>query len=40
VVVVAGRNGGVWLGDLVGWHSGFGFTNLLLENFEGPFVLV
>lgn len=33
VVVVAGRNGGVWLGDLVGWHSGFGFTNLLLEKF-------
>lgn len=40
VVVVAGRNGGVWLGDLVGWHSGFGFTNLLLEKFEEQFVLV
>ena len=38
VVVVAGRNRGVWLGDLVGWHSGF--TNLLLEKFEESFVLV
>jgi hypothetical protein len=40
MVVVAGRNGGVWLGDLVGWHSGFGFTNLLLEKFEEPLVLM
>lgn len=40
VVVVAGRNGGVWLGDLVGWHSDFGLTNLLLEKFEEPLVLV
>ena len=40
VVVVAGRNRGVWFGDLVGWHSGFGFTNLLLKKFEEPFVLV
>jgi hypothetical protein len=40
VVVVAGRNGGVWLSDLVGWHSDFGLINLLLEKFEEPLVLV
>jgi len=40
VIIVAGRNGRVWLGDLVGWHSDFGFINLLLEKFEDPLVLV
>lgn len=40
VVVVAGGNGGMWLGDLVGWHSDFGLINLLLEKFEEPLVLV
>jgi predicted MFS family arabinose efflux permease len=40
VVVVAGRNGGVWLGDLVGWHSDFGLISLLLEKFEEQLVLV